>query len=1075
MSKTLATQKVAAVLVGFAAVIVVSFAFATTVKAVTVAELQAQIAALTAQLATMGGSTTSSTAGSGFTFTRTLSLGMSNADVKQLQIVLNSSADTQVSATGIGSAGNESSYFGAKTKAAVIKFQEKYMAEILTPVGLSKGTGTVGASTRAQLNKMTAGTTGTTGTTGGTTGTTGTTAGSLSVALAPVQPSGTIISGAAAAKLADITFVGSGAVKTLKLARTGISTDSVINNIYLYDGNVRVSDAASINNGVITFNASNGLFTVNGSRTISVRADIAASDSTTSYAGNTLGVSVTSITPVGGSDTAVTGVVGPQLAVTTISNAATIGVTTAPTPTAQSINAGTTGYAVWSDTFNVGTRAVNLKSITFKYTGSASTDALANVKLFIDGVDSAATPVWSSGSGTNRVGFDFGATPKSLTTGSHTIELRADIVGGSYRDFTVSIENAGDFVAEDSQVAGYNVAPTYNSSTFANVSAGKITVNAGSLTATLDPAFGSVTKVVGGASNVAFASYKLQAYGEDVKVESVNITPAFGTTPTQGANGLRNLTLYVNGGAVGSSYSTWTTGVHQFTLGSSLIIPAGTSVILTVKADMMTSTSTNYTSGTLSATMSIPANGYKGMTSSTYNSSATSNLSSSPVTISTSNVSFGVTSGFTAKTVAPNQSAVKIGSYTLQTGSAEGITVTNIAVALHSSASEALTNFSNLTVSDAANPVGQPTASNNFSVNYDVPASGSKTIDVYADASTASISASTTVTVSYRGKTSGVSNTTSATLAPDIAFSAGTLNNVALNSSALPAQYVVGGMTNFVAGPFTATTTGSDITIKRIKFYSTSTNALAGVTVTDSAGAHTKSFVSSYADVDGLNINVPVGSTGANIPVSFNFAAVNSQTSNANQYVGAQVTEIEYSSGITTTVITSATEGTISTTTTHFYKLVGTKPTLTVTNTSNSGLTTGLQKLGEFTIAADAAGAVRVNAVPLTFATSSTATVSAVEIRDGGSNAISGSSCTVNASYLCTLTGYDIPAGTSKTFSIYGSVAGSLGTGGTSYVTTGLGSAANFSWYDLQGVGTGTALNGSLIYNYPTNTYSTHN
>ncbi|MBI2591334.1 MAG: peptidoglycan-binding protein, partial [Candidatus Brennerbacteria bacterium] len=98
-------------------------------------------------------STTPSSQNISFSFTKALSQGSADEEVKNLQILLNK-LGFQVAQSGIGSSGNETDYFGNLTKQAVIKFQNYYRAEILTPVGLTEGTGYVGASTRRKLNAL---------------------------------------------------------------------------------------------------------------------------------------------------------------------------------------------------------------------------------------------------------------------------------------------------------------------------------------------------------------------------------------------------------------------------------------------------------------------------------------------------------------------------------------------------------------------------------------------------------------------------------------------------------------------------------------------------------------------------------------------------------------------------------------------------------------------------------------------------------------------------------------------------------------------------------------------------------
>lgn len=80
--------------------------------------------------------------------------GRTGADVKLLQMILNLDPDTELAKQGPGSPGNETSFFGAATRNALIKFQEKYASEILAPWKFTKGTGIAGPTTMAKLNTL---------------------------------------------------------------------------------------------------------------------------------------------------------------------------------------------------------------------------------------------------------------------------------------------------------------------------------------------------------------------------------------------------------------------------------------------------------------------------------------------------------------------------------------------------------------------------------------------------------------------------------------------------------------------------------------------------------------------------------------------------------------------------------------------------------------------------------------------------------------------------------------------------------------------------------------------------------
>ena len=152
----IATDFASKLAVAFVAVAMVFAAFAPAAQAQSSEDLQQMINDLLAQVAQLQGTTTSGSMGScDAHFFADLGQGAENADVMKLQQFLNMDEDTRVAAAGMaGSAGMETMYYGTATAAAVSKFQVKYRAEILSPLGLVNPTGYWGAGSRAKANAI---------------------------------------------------------------------------------------------------------------------------------------------------------------------------------------------------------------------------------------------------------------------------------------------------------------------------------------------------------------------------------------------------------------------------------------------------------------------------------------------------------------------------------------------------------------------------------------------------------------------------------------------------------------------------------------------------------------------------------------------------------------------------------------------------------------------------------------------------------------------------------------------------------------------------------------------------------
>ena len=86
-------------------------------------------------------------------FTKVLNVGVTNSDVKRLQQLLNSDPTTKVAASGAGSPGKETNYFGPATTKAVQKFQCKY-GIVCSGTPKTTGYGNLGPKTRTKIQAV---------------------------------------------------------------------------------------------------------------------------------------------------------------------------------------------------------------------------------------------------------------------------------------------------------------------------------------------------------------------------------------------------------------------------------------------------------------------------------------------------------------------------------------------------------------------------------------------------------------------------------------------------------------------------------------------------------------------------------------------------------------------------------------------------------------------------------------------------------------------------------------------------------------------------------------------------------
>jgi hypothetical protein len=978
----------------------------------------------------------------GITFSRNLTVGATGSDVKCLQSILNRSTATQVAASGVGSAGYESTTFGPKTLVAVKKWQA---ANGLTPANQ------VGPLSRAKLNAAI----GTVVVTPGQPPVVVPTGAGVTVMLASDSPAATTVVGGASpqalAPLARLVFAnGDNAsvnITRIALQRIGLSADADLQNVYLFQGANRLTDAASVSAGNITFNAPNGIFTLasGASTEITVYADLAIS----STAGETLGVALPSSASVTSNASSVKGnfpVTGNLMTVATASLATLTfqpGTTPSGTPTIQAAPA----TVVFEDLLNVGNRAVNLQWIRLRDIGSAEYSAIQNLKLYVDGVQVGQTV---SGLDTNGyVTFDMTSAPVSLQTGNRDIKVLADINGGSNRTISFSVYVAADVRATDSQY-GANVFPA----SISNAATGTITIAQGAITiqkATNSPS----GNVVNNASNVDLGDFTLTASGEAVKIQTINAAVVCSVGGTSTA--LRNGALYANGVQVGSTANlnctSNTTPYTTFQLGSSLIVTPETPVTLSVKADVYSQAGTAQTNGAslqaeLVATTGSNAQGQTSLVT-LYVPTASTTVTANQITIAQGTLTLSKYTAYTNQTTAVPQTKYQLAHFTLTGSTTEAINLSTLYVTLNDAVSNAsqtiasnlYVQFGTQTTQTITTPVGG-TNGNAFSVSYQLPAGQTVDVIVYADVNSAATltgSASVKITGTTASSGQAVNTGNSAVAGQTITFGSGSISAVVDGST--PLAQVVAGNQQVSVAKFKFTAQNDNYTVSEAKFTVNSNNGAvinSAILKDGSTVLGTMPFDSTnnWFYFTGLNVSVPSnttkiltvdlslatpytnGPTGTTVTTGKDVAITLSYVKTLN---GSGVTHDAGSGTLLSTdasvKIAGSTTGTSGANDMYVYKTIPTFTAGTVTGQGtnlSSGSTTNLYS---FSVAADAKGSVAVRQLKFNVAINDVNTAVVARLSNfkfyRGSTDLTTSSVTIQTTAAASLEGATTITGTS--------------------------------------------------------------
>lgn len=677
-----------------------------------------------------------------FNFTAAMKLGSNDAGTGGQVSMLQEALKDQ--GPDVYAAGLVTGYFGPLTKAAVIKFQEKYASDILTPLGLTGGTGFVGASTRAKLNTLYG--TGTPVETDNSalialiaqlfpadqqaavlallqgllgTGTPGATSvpttGNVTIALAadspsmPTMPDGsgnqvftkvTITNGTAS----DVKLTG------VKITRFGNTVDNSFDGVKVWDSSMnRHGSTGSFGNNIAQFAFASDPITIkaNSSDFIYLVGDL--NSSVSGSAGMSIEVAadltfdgtvtVDGVFPVKGHE------------FTVIDGASVLGSLTVDVVGdnyTANLDVGSTDNII-SDFKLIGgsNEKTNINKIVLNQRGTITTTDYKNIKL-VDQTDGTTVATVASPTSDNRIVFDF-ATPFVLNKGqTKNFWVKSDISSGSSRTIQFSIETSDDVVATGASTGAGIIPAAGTTDTAFPIGIGtgttynKHTINSGDVSITKDTNSPS-SKIVSGAL-ADLALFTITASGEDIEVRDLyaGIGLVSGGDDTskiltfgiydENNNSMASPKTSITASETASQYN-----IQKFTLSPYAVVSAGGTKKFKLRVELDGTAIVNgdtvrsVVNGVTFKRISSNNTGTNGVTTTGADVAVGTglNITGNTLTVDTSSLSVAKDTAYGNQTFVTGAGSAKIGQWTLTAGPAEGVNITSFTLS-----TDATNNFS---------------------------------------------------------------------------------------------------------------------------------------------------------------------------------------------------------------------------------------------------------------------------------------------------------------------------------------------------------------------------------------------